>query len=115
MKLTIEEELICSKYMNVSGKCHCDECPLNLSNTDMYGDNECYATVDGRGMNIKRYENIPDGVVSGIRAIAERAGITMHQMTYNRDEIGVPYYTAGRKLFAFVDELDAWRQAHEVV
>lgn len=108
MRLTIAEELICSKYMNVGGKCHCDECPLNL--TEELGEKECYATIDGRGLEIKRYNKIPADVIQGTREIAKRAGITVHQMVYNRDKIGIPYYTNGKTFYAFKSELDEWRQ-----
>lgn len=108
MRLTIKEEQICSKYMNVNGKCHCDDCPLNL--TGEYGVRACYATIDGRGLDIKRYNEIPDGTIQGVKDIAKYAGITMHQMVYNRDKIGLPYYTNGKKIFAFEDELDEWRR-----
>lgn len=110
MRLTIEEELICSKYMNVNGKNHCDECPLNL--TEEYGTRACYATIDGRGIDIKRYTEIPDNVIEGTRNIAKYAGITMYQMSFKKDELGIPYHTNGKKFYAVTDELDKWRQNH---
>lgn len=107
MKLTIQEELICSQYMNVDGKNNCKECPLNL--TERYGVPACYATIDGRGLDIKRFTDIPDNVIQGTKDIANYAGITVYQMVYKRDEMGLPYYTNGKKFFAVKEELDEWR------
>lgn len=104
MELTVKEELICAKYMNVGGKNNCKECPLNFH----YG--ECYATIDGRGLDLKRYDGEVEGVVQGVRGISEYAGITVYQMVHNRDKIGIPYYSAGKKLYAFADELDRWKE-----
>lgn len=108
MRLTIEEELICSQHMNVNGESHCAECPLNL--TYEYGIPACYATIDGRGLSIKRYNGIPEGTLIGVKDISKYAGITMYQMVYKRDEIGLPYYTNGKKFYAFKEELDEWRE-----
>lgn len=107
MELTISEEIICSKYMNVNGECHCGECPLNL--TDEYGVPACYATIDGRGLDIKRYNDIPENVIKGINEIAQYIGITKHQMIYNRDKMGIPYYMNKHKMYAVKEELDKWR------
>lgn len=106
MRLTIEEELICSQHMNVNGESHCAECQLYL------GYDECYATIDGRGLSIKRYNGIPDGTLIGVKDISKYAGITMYQMVYNRDEIGLPYYTNGKKFYAFKEEIDEWRKSN---
>lgn len=107
MELTIAEEIICSKYMNVNGECHCNECPLNL--TQQYGYPACYATIDGRGLIIKRYTDIPKDTIKGIRNIAEYAGITLHQMMYNRDKLDFPYYMYRNKMYAVKEEIDEWR------
>ena len=111
MGLTISEELICSKYMNVDGKNNCAECPLNL--TYEYGVPACYATIDGRGLDIKRYTEIPDNVIKGLKEIAKYCGITVHQLSYNRDELGIPYYMCRHKMYAVKDELDEWRKRKE--
>lgn len=107
MVLTVKEEMICAQYMSVNGKSRCGECPLN------FGYGECYATIDGRGLGLKRYEGEVEGVVQGIRDIAKYAGTTTYQLVYHRDEIGIPYYSTGEKLYAFKDELDAWKKARQ--
>lgn len=111
MELTIGEEIICSKYMNVNGECHCGECPLNL--TSEYGVPACYATIDGRGLPIKRYNDIPENVIKGIKEIAKYCGISVHQMSYNRDELKIPYYMHKKKMYAVKEELDEWRKEQE--
>lgn len=93
--------------MNIDGKSHCKDCPLNLTKEAGYP--ACYATIDGRGLGIIRYEDIPDNVIQGTRDIAKYAGITMHQMIYSRDEIGLPYHTNGKKFYAVKEEIDEWR------
>lgn len=107
MELTIAEEIICSKHMNVNGECHCGECPLNL--TSEYGVPACYATIDGRGLPVKRYREIPDNVIKGTKEIAKYAGISEYEMTYKRDEMGIPYYMCRHKMYAVKEELDEWR------
>lgn len=108
MELTITEEIICSQYMNVNGKNNCAECPLNL--TEQYGVPACYATIDGRGLDIKRYREMPDNVIKGTKNIAKYIGITEKDMVYKRDELGVPYYMCRHKMYAVKEELDEWRR-----
>lgn len=103
MELTIGEELICAKYMNIGGKNKCKECPL------YFCDGECYATIDGRGLDLKRFNDVPEDVVQGVKEIAKYAGITEYKMVHSRDKIGLPYYSTGKKLYAFKEELDEWR------
>lgn len=105
MILTVKEDVICSKYMNVGGKNRCKECPL------YFGQGECYATIDGRGMGIERFAGPVDGVVQGVKEIAAYAEVTVYQVVYHRDELGLPLCSTGKALYAYTDELDKWKEA----
>ena len=70
MKLTSAEKQICKKYgaTDKSGYCHCDDCPLALSEYELL----CYATIDGRTKRARaltRYASVKNG-----RLIAEHRG-----------------------------------------
>lgn len=115
MKLTRTESKICEKYMqrDTKGKVRCYECPLNLSG--LFNGPECYATVDGRGLNLKRYKDDPKEfgeVIRGSRGIAKYIGMGYRKFIYKRDMIGVPYFEKEHVMYAYAAELDEWKEKH---
>lgn len=99
MKLTPLEEAMCEQHMD-----DCETCPLNL--TKEMGYPECYATVDGRGLGLKRYKC---KMVYGLPAIADYLGITFYQVLHRRDALQIPCRKRNRNYYALSVELDKWK------
>lgn len=115
MRLTRTESKICDEYMkkDANGKVRCYECPLNL--TAIFKEPECYATVDGRGLSLKRYKDNPKEfgeLIRGSRGIAKYIGMGYKQFIRDRDLIGVPYFVEKSVMHAYAAELDAWKEEY---